>query len=66
MTSLSAIVDSHKVGDQVQVQVTRNGAKKTLTVKLGQRPDTTASDQLQQQDQQQQQTPDVPNLGGGW
>ena len=70
-TSLSAIVDSHKVGDQVQVQVTRNGAKKTLTVKLGQRPDTTASDQSQQQDQQQQpqpqqQTPDVPNLGGGW
>ncbi|MDA0164781.1 trypsin-like peptidase domain-containing protein [Solirubrobacter ginsenosidimutans] len=66
-TSLSAVVDSHKVGDQVQVQVTRNGAKKTLTVKLGQRPDTTASDQLQQQDQQQpQQTPDVPNLGGGW
>src|ERR1700754_250367 len=66
-TSLSAIVDSHKVGDQVQVQVTRNGAKKTLTVKLGQRPDTTASDQPQQQEQQQQQTPEDPNnLGGGW
>jgi len=64
-SALTSIVDSHKVGDQVQVQVTRNGAKKALTVKLGQRPDTTASDQLQQQDQQQQ-TPDVPNLGGGW
>jgi putative serine protease PepD len=70
-TSLSSVVDAHKVGDQVQVQVTRNGSKKTLTVKLGQRPDTTASDQLQQQDQQQpqqqQQTPEDPNnLGGGW
>src|SRR4051812_7460875 len=39
--ALSSIVDSHKVGDQVQVAVTRNGAKKTLTVKLGQRPETT-------------------------
>ena len=50
----------------MQVQVTRSGAKKTLTVKLGQRPDTTASDQLQQQEQQQQQAPDAPNFGGGW
>jgi putative serine protease PepD len=63
-TALASIVDAHKVGDQVQVDVTRNGSKKTLTVKLGQRPETTSSDQLQQQ--QQQQTPDVPNLGGGW
>jgi putative serine protease PepD len=61
-TALSSIVDAHKVGDQVEVDVTRNGSKKTLTVKLGQRPETTSSDQQQQQPQ----TPDVPNLGGGW
>jgi putative serine protease PepD len=63
-TALSSIVDAHKVGDQVQVDVTRNGSKKSITVKLGQRPDTTESTQLQQQDQQQQ--PDIPGLGGGW
>jgi putative serine protease PepD len=60
--SLSSIVDSHKVGDQVQVQVNRNGAKKTLTVKLGQRPQTTTSAELQQQEPQ----PVTPDLGGGW
>jgi putative serine protease PepD len=63
-TALSSIVDAHKVGDQVQVDVTRQGAKKTVTVKLGQRPDTTATADSQQQ--QQQQTPNVPNFGGGW
>jgi putative serine protease PepD len=62
-TALSSIVDEHKPGDQVQVEVTRNGSKKTLTVKLGDRPQTTASNELQQQEQQQ---PDVPGLGGGW
>jgi putative serine protease PepD len=62
-TALSSIVDAHKVGDQVQVDVTRQGAKKTMTVKLGQRPDTTATADSQQQ---QQQTPSVPNFGGGW
>jgi putative serine protease PepD len=61
-TALSALIDAHKVGDQVQVQVTRSGHKKTLSVKLGQRPDTTESAQLQQQEQQ----PVVPDLGGGW
>src|SRR4051794_13438091 len=65
-TALSALVDAHKVGDQVKVDVTRNGSKKSLTVKLGQRPDTTESAQLQQQQQQQQQQPDDPSLGGGW
>jgi len=63
-TALSSIVDAHKVGDQVQVQVTRDGAKKTLTIKLGQRPETTEPNQLQQQEQQQE--PDVPGFGGGW
>ena len=43
-TALSSLVDAHKVGDQVKVDVTRNGAKKSLTVKLGQRPETTESD----------------------
>src|SRR3954470_15161679 len=61
-TALSALVDAHKVGDQVKVDVTRNGAKKSVTVKLGQRPDTTESAQLQQQQQQ----PVTPDLGGGW
>jgi putative serine protease PepD len=61
-TALSTLVDAHKVGDQVKVDVTRNGAKKSLTVKLGQRPDTTESAQLQQQEQQ----PVTPDLGGGW
>jgi putative serine protease PepD len=61
-TALSALVDAHKVGDQVKVDVTRNGAKKSLTVKLGQRPDTTESAQLQQPEQQ----PVTPDLGGGW
>jgi putative serine protease PepD len=60
-TALSSIVDAHKVGDQVEVDVTRGGAKKSITVKLGQRPDTTESTQLQQQEQ-----PDNPGLGGGW
>jgi putative serine protease PepD len=61
-TALSSLVDAHKVGDQVQVQVNRNGSKKTLSVKLGQRPDTTESAQLQQEEQQ----PQVPDFGGGW
>ncbi len=65
-TALSALVDEHKVGDSVEVKVTRNGQSKTLTVKLGQRPDTTATtDQTQQQDPQQGQG-QVPNFGGGW
>ena len=42
-SALSSLVDAHKAGDSVQVDVTRNGSKKTLTVKLGERPDTTAT-----------------------
>src|SRR3954453_8398998 len=62
-TSLSALVDEHKPGDSVAVKVPRNGSAKTLTVKLGQRPTTTAqSDSAQPQEQQ----PQVPNFGGGW
>jgi putative serine protease PepD len=59
-TALSSLVDEHKPGDSVQVDVTRNGSKKTLTVKLGVRPDTTATAATQQQQ------PQVPNFGGGW
>jgi putative serine protease PepD len=61
-TALSAIVDEHKPGDSVQVEVKRGGSKKTLSVKLGQRPatTTTAATQEQQPDQQ------VPGFGGGW
>jgi putative serine protease PepD len=61
--ALSSLVDAHKPGDSVQVEVSRNGSKKTLTVKLGQRPDTTATTEQQQPQQQQ---PDIPGLGGGW
>jgi putative serine protease PepD len=42
-SALSTIVDGHKPGDSVDVVVKRSGAKKTLSVKLGQRPNTTQS-----------------------
>jgi putative serine protease PepD len=57
-TALSSLVDEHKPGDSVQVEVTRNGAKKSLSVKLGERPDTTATAAAPEQQ--------VPNFGGGW
>jgi putative serine protease PepD len=56
-SALTSLVDSHKAGDSVQVEVTRNGSKKSLTVKLGERPDTT---------EQQQQPQEIPGFGGGW
>jgi putative serine protease PepD len=59
-SALSSIVDAHKAGDSVQVEVTRNGSEKTLTVKLGERPDTTST-ATEQQPQQE-----VPGFGGGW
>ncbi len=59
-SALTALVDSHKAGDSVQVEVTRNGSKKSLTVKLGERPDTTATTEQQQQPQE------IPGFGGGW
>ena len=55
--ALTSLVDSHKAGDSVQVEVTRNGSQKTLTVKLGERPDTTSTATEQQQ---------TPDFGGGW
>jgi putative serine protease PepD len=59
-TALSAIVDEHKPGDSVQVEVSRNGSKKTLSVKLAQRPNATTPAAQQQPNQQ------VPGFGGGW
>jgi putative serine protease PepD len=64
-TALSSLVDEHKPGDSVSVEVSRNGSKKTLSVKLGERPDTTATTAATEQ-QQQQPAPQVPNFGGGW
>ncbi len=58
-TALSSLVDEHKPGDSVEVKVSRSGEAKTLTVKLGERPATTAT-ATQQQPQQ------VPDFGGGW
>ena len=62
-SALTSLVDEHKPGDSVQVKVTRNSQTKTLTVKLGDRPNSTQS-AVQQQPQQQQ--PEVPDFGGGW
>jgi putative serine protease PepD len=56
--ALSSIVDTHKVGDTVQLTVKRSGSTKTISVKLGQRPNST---QTQNQTQQVQ-----PDQGGGW
>jgi putative serine protease PepD len=61
-TALSSLVDEHKPGDSVQVAVNRNGSTKTLTVKLGERPDTTSPAATEQQQPEQQ----APNFGGGW
>ena len=56
--ALTSLVDDHKPGDSVAVKVKRGGDEKTITVKLGERPNAT------QQQQPQQQVPD--NFGGGW
>jgi len=47
--SLSSLVDAHKPGETVAVTVRRGGQTKTLQVKLGNRPASTASQQQQQQ-----------------
>src|SRR3954453_5955500 len=60
-SGLVAIVDEHKPGDTVQLKVSRNGSEKTLSVKLGQRPNS-AQTSADTQDPQQQQ---APGLGGG-
>jgi putative serine protease PepD len=41
-SALSSLVDEHKPGDTVTVTLTRDGQRKTLQVKLGERPATTA------------------------
>ena len=63
-SALSSLVDGYKPGDSVQLKLTRNGATKTLSVKLGERPATTSSAQDQQAPQDQ--VPQIPGFGGGW
>ena len=60
-SSLSSIVDGHKPGDSVKLTL---ASGKTVTVKLGQRPNS-AQTSADTQDQQQQQAPN-PGSGGGW
>src|SRR3954447_10719416 len=60
-SALTSVVDSFKPGDSVQVKVSRNGQAKTLTVKLGQRPESTQSLQ-----EQPQETVPPSGFGGGW
>jgi putative serine protease PepD len=48
-SALSSLVDEHKPGDTVTVTLTRDGQRKTLQVKLGERPATTATDTSSQQ-----------------
>jgi len=62
-SALSSLVDEHKAGDSVQVQITRNSKEQTLTIKLGERPTTTTSSAQEEQQQPQQE---VPGFGGGW
>jgi putative serine protease PepD len=64
--SLSSVVDEHKPGDSVQLKVDRNGNEKTITVKLGQRPNTAQTSADTQDQQPQQQSPDQGGFGGGW
>ena len=65
-SALSSVVDEHKPGDTVQLKIVRNGSEKTLSVKLGQRPNSAqTSASTQDQQPQQQQQPD-PGTGGGW
>ena len=54
-SALSSLVDEYKPGDSVEVKVSRNNQEQSLTVKLGERPTTTATPQAPTQD-----------LGGGW
>jgi putative serine protease PepD len=51
-SALSSLVDEHKPGDSVTLTVTRDGQRKTLQVKLGERPASTPSDSSSQQQEQ--------------
>jgi putative serine protease PepD len=59
--ALSSLVDSHKVGDGIQLSVKRGGGSTTVGVTLGQRPNSTQADTATQSQQ-----PQSPGLGGGW
>jgi putative serine protease PepD len=62
-SALSGVVDGHKPGDTVQLQIDRNGSEKTIDVKLGQRPNSAQTSAGTQG--QQQQAPGL-GAGGGW
>src|ERR1700754_3424794 len=64
-SALSSVVDAPKPGDTGQLKGAPNGSEKTISVKLGQRPNT-AQTSADTQDQQQQQSPDQGGFGGGW
>ncbi len=57
-SALVTLVDQYKPGDTVSLTITRDGQHKTLQVKLGQRPATTASTSTSQSQQGQ-------DFGGG-
>jgi putative serine protease PepD len=64
-SALSSIIDTHKPGDTVQLKVDRNGSEKTVTVKLGQRPNS-AETSVDTSSQQEQDPGLGQGLGGGW
>jgi putative serine protease PepD len=66
-SALASAVDDHKPGESVEVKIVRGSEEKTLTVKLGERPDSAAAAAQQPTQPQEQQEPQqVPDLGGGW
>jgi putative serine protease PepD len=63
-SSLSSIVDQHKPGDTVKLTL---ASGKTVSVKLGQRPNSAQTSADTQSQQQQQPSPDQGGgFGGGW
>jgi putative serine protease PepD len=63
-SSLSSIVDQHKPGDTVKLTL---AGGKTVSVKLGQRPNSAQTSADTQSQQQQQPSPDQGGgFGGGW
>ncbi|HEX6021094.1 MAG TPA: trypsin-like peptidase domain-containing protein [Solirubrobacter sp.] len=56
---LTSLVDEHKPGDSVEVKIKRGDGERTVTVKLGERPNTT-------QTEQPQVPQEIPGFGGGW
>lgn len=57
MEEVISVVDDHKPGDELDVELLRDGKSKTVKVKLGDRPSTSTASAEQQQ---QQQIPQLP------